>query len=182
MSRVGKVPIPIPPGVQVQVEGNVVRVKGPKGELVREVHSAMQVSVEDGKIVVRRPDDTRQHRALHGLTRTLIANMVTGVTQGYEKTLVLEGVGYRASKQGRKLVLHVGYSHPVEYVPPEGIEIEVPAPNTVVVRGIDKELVGNVAATIRRQRPISRYKYADGPRGIRYADEKPMLKPVKAGK
>lgn len=182
MSRVGKAPIPIPAGVQVHVEGQTVRVKGPKGELSRTVHRDMQVVVEDGAILVRRPSDERQHRALHGLTRSLLANMVTGVTQGYEKTLVLEGVGYRASKQGRKLVLSVGYSHPVEFEPPAGIEIEVPAPNTVVVRGIDKELVGNVAATIRAKRPISRFRYADGPRGIRYADEQPALKPVKAGK
>lgn len=182
MSRVGKAPIPIPPGVEVAIDGQTVRVKGPKGQLVRTVHRDMQVTVEDGKVVVRRPSDERQHRALHGLTRSLIANMVAGVTQGYEKSLVLEGVGYRAAKQGNKLVLSLGYSHPVEFVAPPGIDIEVPAPNTVVVRGIDKELVGNVAATIRAKRPISRFRYADGPRGIRYADERPVLKPVKAGK
>jgi large subunit ribosomal protein L6 len=182
MSRVGGAPIPIPPGVEVQVEGQRVRVKGPRGEIERTVHPEMQVSVEGNQVVVRRPSDERLHRSLHGLTRTLVANMITGVTQGYQKTLVLEGIGYRASKQGQKLVMTLGFSHPVEYVPPPGIELEVPAANTVVVRGIDKELVGNVAAQIRAKRPISRYRYADGPRGIRYADEQPVLKPVKAGK
>ena len=182
MSRVGKAPIPIPDQVQVKVDGNAVRVKGPKGELVRELPPAMRVRVADGALIVERPSDERQHKALHGLTRSLLANMVEGVTRGYQKTLVLEGVGYRASKQGEKLVLSLGYSHPVEFVPPPGIELEVPQPTTIIVRGTDKELVGNVAASIRARRPLSRFKYADGPRGIRYADEQPTLKPVKAGK
>ncbi|HEY8450140.1 MAG TPA: 50S ribosomal protein L6 [Bacillota bacterium] len=182
MSRVGKAPIPIPDQVQVEVDGNAVRVKGPKGELVRELPPAMRVRVADGALIVERPSDERQHKALHGLTRSLLANMVEGVTRGYQKTLVLEGVGYRASKQGEKLVLSLGYSHPVEFVPPPGIELEVPQPTTIIVRGTDKELVGNVAASIRARRPLSRFKYADGPRGIRYADEQPTLKPVKAGK
>ncbi|HEY8393499.1 MAG TPA: 50S ribosomal protein L6 [Thermaerobacter sp.] len=182
MSRVGRKPVPIPQGVQVTVEGNVVRVKGPKGQLERTVPQELTVAVEDGAVVVRRHADERRHRALHGLFRTLIANMITGVTQGYEKSLTLEGAGYRASKQGRKLVMSLGYSHPVEYTPPEGIEIEVPAANTVIVRGIDKELVGNVAATIRAKRPLSRFRYADGPRGIRYTDERVSLRPAKTGK
>ncbi|PZN13380.1 MAG: 50S ribosomal protein L6 [Bacillota bacterium] len=182
MSRVGRKPVPIPQGVQVTVEGNVVRVKGPKGQLERTVPHGLTVAVEDGAVVVRRQDDERRHRALHGLFRTLIANMITGVTQGYEKSLTLEGAGYRANKQGRKLVLSLGYSHPVEYVPPDGIDIEVPAANTVIVRGIDKELVGNVAATIRAKRPLSRFRYADGPRGIRYTDERVSLRPAKTGK
>jgi len=182
VSRVGRKPIPIPQGVQVTVEGNVVRVKGPKGQLERTIPAGLEVAVEDGQVVVRRQDDERQRRALHGLFRTLVANMITGVTQGYERSLTLEGAGYRASKQGRKLVMSLGYSHPVEYVPPEGIEIEVPAANTVVVRGIDKELVGNVAATIRAKRPLSRFRYADGPRGIRYTDERVALRPAKTGK
>ena len=182
MSRVGKVPIPIPDGVRVEVEGNTVRVQGPKGALERQVPGEMRVAVTDGTITVGRASDDPRHKALHGLTRSLLANMVEGVTQGYQKTLVLEGVGYRAAKQGNKLVLSLGFSHPVEYEIPEGIEIEVPQPTTIVVRGIDKERVGNVAASIRMRRPLSRYKYADGPRGIRYADEQPSLKPVKAGK
>jgi len=182
VSRVGRLPIPIPDGVQVDVDGSTVTVKGPKGQLVRDVHPDLRVRVEDGTLRVERPSDERHHRALHGLTRTLLANMVQGVTQGYEKTLILQGVGYRAAKQGSKLVLSLGYSHPVEFEPPAGIEIDVPQPNTVVVRGIDKELVGNVAATIRSKRPLSRYRYADGPRGIHYADERISLKPVKSGK
>ena len=182
MSRVGRKPIPIPQGVQVSIEGNTVRVKGPKGQLERTIPAGLSVAVEDGALVVRRQDDERQRRALHGLFRTLLANMITGVTQGYERSLTLEGTGYRASKQGRKLVMSLGYSHPVEYTPPEGIDIEVPAANTVIVRGIDKELVGNVAATIRAKRPLSRFRYADGPRGIRYTDERVALRPAKTGK
>lgn len=182
MSRVGRLPIQLPDGVQVEVDGSTIKVKGPKGELVRSVHRDLRVRVEDNTLRVERPSDSREHKSLHGLTRTLLANMVHGVTRGYEKTLVLEGVGYRAAKQGRKLVLSVGYSHPVEIEPPAGIDIDVPQPNTVVIRGIDKELVGNVAASIRSRRPLSRYRYADGPRGIRYADERVTLKPVKAGK
>lgn len=182
MSRVGKAPVAVPDGVEVEIGDGAVRIKGPKGELRRVLHGDLRVTVQDGSIVVERPSEDRRHKSLHGLTRSLLANMVEGVTRGYEKTLMLEGVGYRANKQGSKLALSVGYSHPVEYEPPEGVEIEVPQPNTVVVRGIDKEQVGNVAATIRARRPLSRFKYADGPRGIRYVDERVSLKPVKTGK
>lgn len=182
MSRVGKLPIPIPEGVKVNIDGNRVTIGGPKGELSRELPGNMRVSYDDGQLVVERTGESREDRAFHGLTRSLLANMVEGVTKGYQKTLILEGVGYRAAKQGNKLVLSIGYSHPVEITPPPGIEIDVPQANTVVVRGIDKEVVGNVAATIRSRRPISRFKYADGPRGIRYSDEQLSLKPVKSGK
>ena len=178
MSRVGRKPIPIPQGVQVTVEGNVVRVKGPKGQLERTIPAGLEVAVEDGQVVVRRQDDERQRRALHGLFRTLVANMITGVTQGYERSLTLEGAGYRASKQGRKQVMSLGYSHPVEYVPPEGIEIEVPAANTVVVRGIDKEKVGQVAADIRALRKPEPYKG----KGVRYLGEYVARKAGKTAK
>ncbi|HLT58482.1 MAG: 50S ribosomal protein L6 [Limnochordales bacterium] len=178
MSRIGKQPIPIPAGVEVRLEGNTVRVKGPKGELTRTLHEAVQVAVDDGKIVVSRASDEPQHRALHGLTRTLVANMVKGVTEGFEKNLEISGVGYRASKQGRKLVLAMGYSHPVEMEPPPGIEIEVPAANRISVRGIDKELVGEIAARIRRVRPVEPYLG----KGIRYVGEQVRRKAGKAGK
>src|SRR5690606_5129161 len=135
-----------------------------------------------GTLRAERPSDERHHRALHGLTRTLLAHMVQGVTQGYETTLILQGVGYRAAKQGSKLVLSLGYSHPVAVEPPPGVQVDVPQLHTVVVRGIDKELVGKVAASVRSKRPLSRYRYADGPRGIHYADERISLKPVKSGK
>lgn len=182
MSRIGKLPIPVPDGVKVQIDGREVTITGPKGELKRQLPGNTIVKLENNEIIVERGGDDRQDRAFHGLTRSLLANMVEGVTKGYEKTLILEGVGYRAAKQGEKLVLTLGYSHPVEIIPPAGIEIEVPQANTVVVRGTDKEVVGNLAATIRSRRPISRFRYADGPRGIRYADEQLSLKPVKAGK
>jgi len=162
----------------VRLEGNTVRVKGPKGELTRTLHEAVQVAVDDGKIVVSRASDEPQHRALHGLTRTLVANMVKGVTEGFEKNLEISGVGYRASKQGRKLVLAMGYSHPVEMEPPPGIEIEVPAANRISVRGIDKELVGEIAARIRRVRPVEPYLG----KGIRYVGEQVRRKAGKAGK
>ncbi|MEX2355762.1 MAG: 50S ribosomal protein L6 [Thermaerobacterales bacterium] len=183
MSRVGKNPVAIPGGVDIKVEqDNQVSVKGPKGELTRRLTPILLIHVEDGVVRVDRKNDNRQSRSLHGLTRTLIANMVTGVTEGYSKTLVLEGVGYRANLQGRKLVMSLGFSHPVEFELPDGIDVEVPQPTSIIVRGIDKELVGNIAATLRAKRPISSYKYADGARGIRYADERVNLKPVKAGK
>ncbi|BDG62235.1 50S ribosomal protein L6 [Caldinitratiruptor microaerophilus] len=178
MSRVGKKPIPIPAGVEVKVEGNTVRVKGPKGQLERQVHPDMEVRVEDGHIVVRRPSDERQHRALHGLTRTLVANMVEGVTKGYEKALELVGTGYRAAKTGNKLTLTVGFSHPVEITPPAGIQIEVPRPTEIRISGMDKELVGQFAADVRSVRPPEPYLG----KGIRYVGEKVRRKVGKTGK
>lgn len=177
MSRVGKQPIPIPQGVEVDIKGNLVTVKGPKGQLTKELHPEMSISKENGQISVTRPSDQPRHRALHGLTRSLVANMVYGVSKGYEKGLELVGVGYRAAKQGQKLVLTVGYSHPVEIEPEEGIELEVPAPNKVVVKGIDKERVGAVAANIRAIRPPEPYKG----KGIKYENEVIRRKAGKVG-
>lgn len=178
MSRIGKQPIPLPAGVEINIDGNVVRVKGAKGELSRTLPEEMNIAVEDGHVVVTRPSDQPKHRALHGLTRSLVANMVTGVTEGFQRNLEIRGVGYRASMQGKKLVLAVGYSHPVEMDPPAGIEIEVPRPTQIVVRGIDKELVGEVAARIRRTRPAEPYLG----KGIRYEGERVRRKAGKAGK
>ena len=178
MSRIGKAPIEIPAGVEVTVEGNLVRVKGPKGELSREIHPAMSITIENGALRVSRPSDEREHKALHGLTRTLIANMVEGVTKGYSKALELVGTGYRAAKQGNKLTLSVGYSHPVVFDPPAGIEFQVPAPNQVIVTGIDKQLVGQVAADIRATRPPEPYLG----KGIKYVGEHIRRKEGKAGK
>ncbi|MFO7266143.1 MAG: 50S ribosomal protein L6 [Bacillota bacterium] len=178
MSRIGKQPIPLPAGVEVQVEGNVVRVKGAKGELTRVLPEAIQVAVEDGRIVVRRASDDPEHKALHGLSRTLVANMVEGVTKGYEKSLEIRGVGYRAQMVGNKLQLVVGFSHPVEITPPPGIQVEVPKPTQIIVRGIDKELVGEFAAQIRRVRPAEPYLG----KGIRYEGERVRRKAGKAGK
>ncbi|MDN5293876.1 MAG: large subunit ribosomal protein [Eubacteriales bacterium] len=177
MSRIGRMPIAIPQGVEVKVEGNVITVKGPKGELTRELHHDMTVKVEDGVIKVERPSDSKFHKSLHGLTRTLVNNMIIGVTQGYEKALELEGVGYRAAKSGNKLVLTVGYSHPVEMEPLPGIEIEVPQPNKIIVRGIDKEKVGSFAANIRAVREPEPYKG----KGIKYENEFIRRKVGKAG-
>ncbi|MFO7152550.1 MAG: 50S ribosomal protein L6 [Bacillota bacterium] len=177
MSRIGKKPIEIPKGVEVKIEGNVVTVKGPKGTLTKEFHKDMQILQEDGKILVKRPSDDKEHKALHGLTRSLLANMVNGVVNGYEKALVLEGVGYRASKQGNKLVLNVGFSHPVEIEAPKGIDFEVPAQNKIIVRGIDKELVGITAAKIRSVKEPEPYKG----KGIRYENEVVRRKAGKAG-
>jgi large subunit ribosomal protein L6 len=178
MSRIGRLPIPIPPGVEVRVDGSHVWVRGPKGELERTFHPDMRVVQEDGRLVVQRPTDLRHHRALHGLTRALLANMVRGVVEGYTKELELVGTGYRATKQGERIVLQVGFSHPVEFAPPEGITLEVPAPTRIVVRGIDKELVGQVAARLRAIRPPDPYKG----KGIRYVGEVIKLKPGKAGR
>jgi large subunit ribosomal protein L6 len=177
MSRIGKKPVKIPQGVEVKIEGNTVTVKGPKGSISRQFHREMKIKEEDDKIIVERPSDDNMHRALHGLTRTLISNMVKGVVEGFEKRLSMEGVGYRAAKQGSKLVLTVGYSHPVEIEPPKGIEFEVPAPNKIVVKGIDKELVGQVAANIRKVREPEPYKG----KGIRYEDEVIRRKVGKTG-
>jgi large subunit ribosomal protein L6 len=167
MSRIGRKPIPVPDGVTVEVKPGLVSVKGPKGELRQVVSTEMTVSRSNGDLTVERPTDRGEHRALHGLTRSLIANMVEGVTEGFEKRLEIQGVGYRARLQGKALELSVGYSHPVSVAAPDGIEFEVPAPTQIVVRGIDKQLVGEIAARIRRSRPPEPYKG----KGIRYAGE-----------
>lgn len=177
MSRIGKKPIDIPDGVDVKIEKGIITVKGPKGQLQREVHRDMTVEIQDKQILVKRPTDNKNHKSLHGLTRSLIANMVEGVTNGFEKRLEINGVGYRAAKQGKKLVLTVGYSHPVEIEEPEGIEIEVPANNKITVKGIDKELVGIVAANIRKVREPEPYKG----KGIKYEDEQIRRKVGKTG-
>jgi large subunit ribosomal protein L6 len=167
MSRIGKQPITVPGGVEVAIEPELVTVKGPKGELSERVARDIDVKQEDGQILVSRPTDRGEHRALHGLTRSLIANMVEGVTEGFEKQLEIQGVGYRAQLQGKKLVLALGYSHPVELDAPEGIDFEVPQPTRIIVRGISKQAVGEVAANIRKKRPPEPYKG----KGIRYDGE-----------
>lgn len=177
MSRIGKLPIAIPAGVEVKMDGWDISVKGPKGTLSRSLHTDMIVKIENGQITVTRPSDEKQHRSLHGLTRALINNMVEGVTKGYEKSLDLVGVGYRASKQGNKLVLAVGYSHPVEFEPEKGLEIEVPAPTKIIVKGADKEKVGMLAANIRAIREPEPYKG----KGIKYSNEVIRRKAGKAG-
>ncbi|MFX4263058.1 50S ribosomal protein L6 [Pelotomaculum propionicicum] len=177
MSRIGKQPIPVPPGVDVKIEGTKVRIKGPKGELERELHRDMVIKQEEGQLVVERPSDNKLHRSLHGLTRTLLSNMVVGVTAGFHKNLELVGVGYRASKQGNKLVLAVGYSHPVEIEPEAGLEIEVPVPTKISIKGTDKEKVGALAAKVRSVREPEPYKG----KGIKYEGEKIRRKAGKAG-
>ncbi|HHT05478.1 MAG TPA: 50S ribosomal protein L6 [Hydrogenispora sp.] len=178
MSRIGLKPINIPTGVELKVDGNVVRVKGPKGELTQEIPAGIKI-VQDGAVLtVERPNDEGHYRAMHGLTRSLIANMVEGVTKGFEKTLEINGVGYRAALQGKKLVLTIGYSHPVEFDARPGIEIEVPAPNRIIVKGADKQKVGQMAAEIRDVRPPEPYKG----KGIKYANETIRRKAGKAGK
>ena len=167
MSRIGKKPITVPEGVTVDVKPGHVTVKGPKGELGQDISAEMKVSQDDGVLTVERPTDRGDHRALHGLTRSLIANMVEGVTDGYEKRLEIQGVGYRARLQGKSLELALGYSHPVSLTAPEGIEFEVPQPTQVIVRGIDKQLVGEMAARVRKARPPEPYKG----KGVRYAGE-----------
>ena len=167
MSRIGKQPIPVPPGVEVAVEPERVRVKGPKGELEERVSRDMKIEQEDGQLVVSRPSDRRDHRALHGLTRSLVANMVQGVTEGFEKRLQIQGVGYRAALRGADIELSVGYSHPVTVQAPAGIEFEVPQPTQIVVRGASKQAVGEIAARIRKVRPPEPYKG----KGIRYEGE-----------
>ncbi len=179
MSRIGRMPIAIPAGVTVTIaENNVVSVKGPKGELVRELPVEMEIKEEEGKIIVARPNDLKRMKSLHGLTRTLIANMITGVTAGYEKKLEINGVGYRASKAGKKLTLNLGYSHPVEMEDPEGIETVMEGQNIIIVKGIDKEKVGQFAAEIRSKREPEPYKG----KGIKYADEVIRRKVGKTGK
>jgi large subunit ribosomal protein L6 len=167
MSRIGRKPIEIPDGVEIDVKPGAVTVKGPKGELEQSVNRDMTVAVDDGTLTVSRPTDRGDHRALHGLTRSLIANMVEGVTDGFERRLQIQGVGYRANLQGRNLEMALGYSHPVSIEAPEGIEFEVPQPTEVVVRGIDKQLVGETAARIRKSRPPEPYKG----KGVRYQGE-----------
>ena len=167
MSRIGRKPIEIPDGVEIDVKPGAVSVKGPKGELEQSVNREMTVAIDDGTLTVSRPTDRGDHRALHGLTRSLIANMVAGVTDGFERRLEIQGVGYRANLRGKSLEMSLGYSHPVSIEAPEGIEFEVPQPTEIVVRGIDKQLVGETAAQIRRHRPPEPYKG----KGVRYADE-----------
>ncbi|MDD6807366.1 MAG: 50S ribosomal protein L6 [Oscillospiraceae bacterium] len=178
MSRIGRMPIAIPAGVEVKLDGNTVSVKGPKGTLTRTVHQNMKVEVNGAEITVTRPNDNKENRSLHGLTRTLIANMVEGVTNGFSKELEVNGVGYRAQKQGNDLVLNIGYSHQVIMPAPEGVSIEVPGPNKVVVSGADKQKVGQFAAEIREKRPPEPYKG----KGIKYVDEHIRRKEGKAGK
>lgn len=178
MSRVGNSPVSLPSGVEVKVDGNVVTVKGPKGELKQEVDKVIKVEQKDGSVVVSRPNDIKRNKALHGLYRSLINNMVVGVSEGFEKRLEIVGVGYRAAKQGKKLVLSLGYSHPVEMEDPDGIETDVDGTNTIIVKGIDKQLVGAHAANIREQRSPEPYKG----KGVRYEGEYIKIKEGKAAK
>ncbi len=178
MSRIGNKPITVPENVEVRLEGNKITVKGPKGTLEKKLHPNIKVTLENNVITVTRPNDEPQNRSLHGLTRTLINNMIVGVVNEYTRTLEINGVGYRAAKQGNKLVLTLGYSHPVEMVEPAGIKYEVPAPNQIIVRGMDKELVGEMAAVIRTKRPPEVYRG----KGIKYAEEHIRRKEGKTGK
>lgn len=178
MSRIGNKPITVPDGVEVTLNDNVITVKGPKGTLTREITKPINVAIEANTITVSRPDDEPYNRSLHGLTRTLINNMIIGVKEEFKKELEINGVGYRAQKQGKKLVLTLGYSHPVEMDEPEGITFDVPNQNQIIVRGIDKELVGQTAAVIRTKRPPEVYRG----KGIKYADEHIRRKEGKAGK
>ena len=177
MSRIGRMPITIPAGVTIKLDGNVVTVKGPKGELTREVAKALTIKIEENTLTVERPSDVKEHRSLHGLTRTLINNMVVGVTEGFTKTLEINGVGYRAAKSGNKVTLSLGFSHPVEVEPPQGLALDVPAPNRIVVSGIHKEAVGALAAKIRGYREPEPYKG----KGIKYEGEVVRRKVGKAG-
>lgn len=177
MSRIGKKPVPVPGGVKVEIDGQTVTVKGPKGELGRTFRPEMTIEQEDGTLVVKRPSDSKQDRAFHGLTRALLANMVIGVTEGYTKKLEIIGVGYKAEKKDRLLVLTVGYSHQVKYPEPDGIAITTPSPTTVEITGTDKQRVGQVAAEIRNVRPPEPYKG----KGIRYQGEQVRRKAGKAG-
>ena len=178
MSRIGRKPIVIPAGVEVKLDGNHVSVKGPKGTLDSTIHPLMQLEMKDGEVVVSRPNDDKQARSLHGLSRTLIANMVEGVSEGFKKNLEIHGIGYRATKQGNDLVMNLGYSHQVIMPEEDGITIEVPEPTKIVVNGIDKQKVGQFAAEIREKRPPEPYKG----KGIRYAGEFVAHKEGKAGK
>ncbi|UVI29801.1 50S ribosomal protein L6 [Paenibacillus spongiae] len=178
MSRIGRKPIQVPGGVNINLDNSLITVKGPKGTLSRELHKDMKVVLEENSLTVERPSDNKLHRSLHGTTRSLIANMVNGVTEGFSKNLELVGVGYRASKSGEKVVLNVGYSHPVEITPESGIEFELPSNTKIIVKGIDKELVGATAAKIRSVREPEPYKG----KGIKYEGERIIRKEGKAGK
>lgn len=178
MSRIGRMPIAVPAGVDVKIDGSTVTVKGPKGTLSRTVSSNMKVELDNGVITVSRPDDSKENRSLHGLTRTLVANMVKGVNDGYSKELEINGVGYRAEKQGKDLVLKIGYSHDVIMSEEDGISIDVPSPNKVVISGPDKQKVGQFASEVRGKRPPEPYKG----KGIKYVDEVIRRKEGKAGK
>ncbi len=178
MSRIGSLPIDIPQSTEVNIKGSEVMVKGSKGELRRRFHPDISIALKDESLVVTRPSDSKGHRSLHGLTRSLLANMVTGVSKGFEKILEINGVGYRAQKTGDKLLLQVGYTNTVEFAPPPGISISVEGTNRVRITGIDKEVVGETAAKIRAIRPADSYKG----KGIKYVDEQIRLKPGKAGK
>lgn len=178
MSRIGKKPIEIPAGVTVNIDGTIVKVKGPKGELVNTFNNNLDIKMENNEIVVQRPNEEKKIRALHGLTRTLIYNMIIGVTEGYQKELEIVGTGYRAQKAGKKLSLTLGLSHPLDLEDPEGIEVEVPAPNKMIVKGIDKQKVGEYAAYIRGFRQPEPYKG----KGIKYVDEVIRRKVGKTGK
>lgn len=178
MSRIGNKPIEVPQGVEVKIDGNHITVKGPKGTLEKDLHKNMEVVLEGNTITVKRPNDEPFNRSLHGLTRTLVHNMIEGVLNEYKRDLEINGVGYRAQKKGNKLVMNLGYSHPVEMDPPEGITFDVPDANHITVRGIDKELVGQTAAVIRTKRPPEVYRG----KGIKYAEEVIRRKEGKAGK
>ena len=178
MSRIGNKPITVPEGVEVKLDNTHLTVKGPKGTLEREIHKNMKVSIEGNEITVTRPNDEPENRSLHGLTRTLIANMIEGVLNEYKRELEINGVGYRAQKKGNQLVMNLGYSHPVEMDPPEGITFDVPDANHITVRGIDKEVVGQTAAVVRTKRPPEVYRG----KGIKYAEEHIRRKEGKAGK
>ena len=178
MSRIGRQPIAVPAGVEVKLDGSTVTVKGPKGTLTRTVHSNMNVAMENGEIVVTRPDESNLNKSLHGLTRTLIHNMVIGVTEGFKKELEVNGVGYRVAKQGKDLVMNLGFSHQVSMSETEDITIDVPAPNKIIISGPDKQKVGQFAAEVREKRPPEPYKG----KGIKYADEHIRRKEGKAGK
>ena len=178
MSRIGRLPVEIPAGVEVKLEGNTLTVKGPKGTLTQEFHKDMNVAVEGNTIVVTRPSEVKEHKSLHGLTRSLIANMVEGVTTGFSKTLEVNGVGYRVAKQGKDLVMNLGYSHQVIMPEIEGITIDVPNPNQIIISGPDKQKVGQFAAEVREKRMPEPYKG----KGIKYADEVIRRKEGKAGK
>lgn len=179
MSRIGLKPINIPSGVEIKIsENNLVEVKGPKGSLSESISPDMEIKIDNGELTVARPTENKRHRSLHGLSRTLISNMIEGVTEGYSKSLEIEGTGYRAAKQGNKLMLNLGYSHPIELEDPNGIEVEVPAANKIIVKGINKQQVGNYAAVIRGFRKPEPYKG----KGVRYSDEVVRRKVGKTGK
>lgn len=179
MSRIGLKPIDLPTGIEINVtDNNLVEVKGPKGQLAEQINPEMGINIEDGVLTVERPTESKKHKSLHGLSRTLISNMIVGVTEGYSKTLEIEGTGYRAAKNGNKLVLTLGYSHPIELDDPQGIEVEVPAANRIIIKGINKQQVGNYASVIRDFRKPEPYKG----KGVRYAGEFVRRKVGKTGK